>query len=201
MTSHFSKSLLASLALVSLTGAAAQAAVYSVDALANSSSGGSPVATVALSGGQAFAVSADVSDLWSAGGLPRWSNADGLTGVTFATGSDESGEVAGTQIGDDFGLHTQSSFSAPYGSLVGEIGGTYILLGTNYAGSAPAGGGTLNLYYWDENNGDNSGSIRVTVDTRVSNVPEGGAGLIALGLTLFGAGLVRRTVSRTSMAR
>jgi hypothetical protein len=151
------------------------------------------LATVALAGGQSFTVSAAVTDLWSAGALPRWSNADGLTGPLFATGSDESGQPAATLIGTNFGLHTQFSFSAPYGSLVGEIGGTYLLLGTNYAGTAPAGGGTLTLFYWDSNNGDNTGSIRVTIDTPVAHVPEGGAGLILLGLGMVGAGLAQRT--------
>ena len=77
----------------------ARAALFAVDAFTNSSSGsGVGLNTgIVLSAGQAFTVTAAADDLWSAGALPRWSNADGLIGDTFATGTDESGEPAGTQ--------------------------------------------------------------------------------------------------------
>ena len=86
------------------------AVVVSVDAYANSTSGGTGVATISLTAGQQFTVTASPTDLWSAGALPRWSNADGLTGADLhATGTDDSGQSAGTIIGPgNFGLWTQN---------------------------------------------------------------------------------------------
>jgi hypothetical protein len=156
------------------------AALFNVEALANSSRGtGVGLDTgINLSAGQLLTVAVDPNDFWSAGALPRWSNADGLTGVRLATGTDESGESAGTQIGADFGLLNQDGLSAPFGTLVGELSGTFFALGTSFSGPAPASG-TLKLYYWDSNNGDNTGSVLADVRT----IPEPGTyALLALGL-------------------
>jgi hypothetical protein len=110
-----------------------------------------------------WAKPASPTDLWSAGALPRWSNADGLTGNLFATGSDESGAAAGTLIGKDFGLWTQGGLSAAYGSLVGKIGGgAFFLVGTSFSGAANASG-ELKLFYWDSNFADNAQFITVDV--------------------------------------
>ncbi len=175
-------------ATLALAGGASAANIV-VDALGNSSSGGVGAVTgLSLTAGQGFTVTVDPNDLWSAGGLPRWSNADGLTHDTFATGSDESGLPAGVQIGTDFGLWTENGLSAPYGTLVGDIGGVFQVLGTNFSGAAWATG-DLTLYYWDSNNGDNSQFITASVN---GAVPEpatwalmlGGFGLV--GLTLRG---------------
>ncbi len=171
------KLLLAS--ALTLATMAAQATDYTVQAAANSSTGGSGLPTITLLAGQSFTVSASVNDLWSAGALPRFSDANGLTGIRLATALDDSGMPVGTQIGTNFGMWTQNSFSAPYGALVGQIGNQYILLGTNFTGQAPVAG-TLNLLYWDSNNGDNSGAIRVSVGV----VPEPGSAM------LFGAGML-----------
>jgi len=166
-----------------------------VDALVHSSNSGAGVglSTVGLTAGQFFATSANLDDLWSAGALPRWSNADGLTGNLFATGTDESGEAAGTLIGQDFGLLNINGFVAPFGSLVGQIGagpGSYRLLGTNFSGNAWASG-TLVLYYWDTFTSDNSEDINVTIRTGV--IPEPGAwALMIVGFGLTGAALRRR---------
>lgn len=152
------------LLFVTAAGAATQAgaASFIVRAMENSSSGGTGVTSLALTSGQAFKVSVDPNDLWNAGALPRWSNADGLTGPRTATGSDDSGEAAGTPIGADFGIWSQNGLDAPYGTLVGEIGGVYKVLGTSFNGTA-WGSGTLNLYYWDSNAGDNTQFITVAV--------------------------------------
>jgi hypothetical protein len=179
---------LGSLMLATLMAAPlCQASDYSVDAYANSSIGGTAVSTISLTAGQSFSVSVGANDLWSAGALPRWSDANGLTHDVNATGGDESGQSAGTQIGADFGLWTQDGFSAPYGALVGIIGNSRILLGTSYNGTAPEAG-TLKLVYWDSNNSDNSGSIKATVTA----VPEPSTIIAgALLLVPFGASVVR----------
>lgn len=173
--------------VVGLAGLAmepARAVTVNVFAQANSSSGGTGALTgVFLTAGQAFSVSAGLDDLWSAGALPRWSNADGLTGDRLATGTDESGENANIQIGRSFGLYSQGGLDAPYGSLVGQIGGgAFFLIGTNFSGFANATG-LLSLFYWDENNGDNSGSILATVAVPGPIV---GAGLPGLLMALGG---------------
>jgi hypothetical protein len=161
-----------------------------VDAFANSSSGGVGLTTVSLSAGQNFSTSASLDDLWSAGALPRWSDADGLTGNRFAAGVDESGAISGTLIGMDFGLWSQHALNAPYGSVVGEINGEFHELGSSYSGTAWATG-TLFLYYWDSNNADNSGQITVDVSSGPANVPEP-ASLALLGMGLLGVAAVRR---------
>ncbi|MDP3855077.1 PEPxxWA-CTERM sorting domain-containing protein [Phenylobacterium sp.] len=145
---------------------AADAAVFIVDAKANSSSGGVGASSIALIAGQNFTVSVDSGDLWNAGALPRWSNADGLTGPLLATGSDDSGQAAGTLIGADFGVWSQNGLDAAYGTLVGELGGVFKVLGTSFAGPA-WGTGTLNLYYWDSNSFDNTEFISADISSAV----------------------------------
>jgi hypothetical protein len=189
---HISRAKTFGIALAAVAALAAvpsHATLFVVNAFSNSSSGGTGVATIALSAGQSFTVTASPTDLWGAGALPRFSNADGLTPLLVATGSDESGYPAGTIIGADFGLWTQGGLSAPYGSLVGQIGSTYIQLGTNVTAIAPIGG-TLNLFYWDSNFSDNFGSITVNV-TANEAVPEP-TSLALLAVGLLAAGFVAR---------
>ena len=175
-----------------LTASAAESAVYVVGAQANSSSGGIGAATISLTSGQAFTVSVAPDDLWSAGALPRWSNADGLTGNLFATGSDNSGEAAGTLIGQDFGTWTQNGLTTAFGTLVGEIGGVYKVIGSNFSGSA-WGSGVLNLYYWDSNNHDNAGAVDAFVTAGSSVVPEPATWAMMIGgFALAGQALRKR---------
>jgi hypothetical protein len=176
--------LLSATALVALSS---QAATVVVDAYANSSSGGVAVDAISLTAGQAFSISSSLDDLWSAGALPRYSDANGLTGERYATAADDSGQPVGTHIGTDFGTWTQNGHTAAFGSLVGEIGGQYITLGANYSGVAPTSG-TLHLYYWDSNYGDNSGQITFNV----SAVPEPGMFVMLLAGLLVLAPVKRR---------
>ncbi|MEO5688644.1 MAG: PEP-CTERM sorting domain-containing protein [Burkholderiaceae bacterium] len=181
------KTLTAVATALLLASTAQAATTVTVDAFADSYNGGAGAGLdsgLLLAAGESFSVTAAASDLWSAGGLPRWSNADGLTGDTYATGSDESGQLAGTQIGTNFGPY--AGFF--YGELVGQIGtGAYFAIGTNFSGTANASG-ALKLFYWDSNNGDNSGSVVATIST----VPEPGSiALMLAGLGIIG-GLARR---------
>lgn len=160
------------------------AQTFVVSAKANAATGGLPLPTgIMVTEGELLTVTTNAEDLWSAGKLPRWSNADGLVGDTFATGSDESGQAAGTLIGKNFGIYTKNDFKAPFGALVGQIGSTYVLFGTSYSAAAPATG-LLSLYNWDSYGPDNANSILVSV----SAVPEPStmsalfSGLIALAL-------------------
>jgi len=183
--------LLAAAAVAALgTASAAQAATQvTVNAQGNSSSGGTGASTgLQFNAGDIFSTSVALTDLWSAGALPRWSTADGLTGNLFATGTDESGEAAGTLIGQNFGTWTQNGFTAPYGALVGKIGNTYQLLGTSFNGTA-WDTGTLELFYWDSNNGDNSNAVSVDV----AAVPEPATwAMMIFGFAMAGFALRRR---------
>jgi len=184
-------------ALLSLIAVNAHATLFTVDALTNSAGGGVGLNTgITLSTGQVFTVSAGVNDLWSAGALPRFSNADGFVGTLFATGSDESGQLAGTKIGANFGTLTQNGLSAPFGALVGDINGTFFMLGTSFSGPAP-NSGTLLLFYWDSNFADNSGSVLVNVSTATAAVPEPGS-LFLLGSALAGLLAGRRKQYRSA---
>lgn len=174
--------------------APASATVFVVDALSNSISGGTGLSTLALSAGQVITVTASTSDLWSAGALPRYSDADGLIGNRIAAPSDDSGPQDGTtQIGGNFGLPTINGFTAPFGSLVGLVGTQYQLLGTNFSGSF-TDAGTLQLFYWDTNNGDNFGAVAANVVIRQqSAVPEPGTWLMMLaGFGAVGVAVRRR---------
>lgn len=158
---------------------------FDVIAKEHSSADSLGLATIVLQAGQSFTITADTDDLWSAGPLPRWSNADGLVGNLFASGSDESGAASGTLIGKNFG--TFGAFA--YGTLVGRIdNGSFFKVGTSYQGVASQTG-MLSLFYWDSNSGDNSGYITAHINA----VPEPASlALLAGGLAIVGAAVRRR---------
>lgn len=167
---------------------------FVVDALLHSSNSGAGVGLdtgIFFNVGDPFTVSVDPGDLWNAGELPRWSNADGLTGDLFATGTDDSGEPAGTQIGQSFGILTIGALSAPFGTLVGSIGGNFFILGTSFAGTAPASG-NLRLYYWDAFTPDNTEFVTAFVDAAPTAEPTTLA-LVGIGLLALARGSRRRS--------
>ncbi len=193
------KTVALALAATALTaGSQAHAATVIVNALTHSfnSGAGTPLSTILLTAGQSFSISSSLLDTWSAGPDNRISNGNGLTGDTFAQAGDDSGRAPGTQIGQDFGLLTFGSFSAPYGSLVGRIGSDYYLLGANSTATA-LGSGALELFYWDTFTADNSGEITFNVNA----VPEPGAwGLMLIGFGLIGYAMRGRQRTRVSFA-
>lgn len=167
-----------------IAAASAEATPFRVDAKGNSSTGGTGLQTIFLTAGEAFSVSVDPTDLWNAGAFPRWSDADGLTGPLSSTGyTDASGDLIPNRnpIGQLFPSYTQGNLTAPYGALVGRIDGSsaFFLVGTSFEGTA-ASSGFLDLFYWDSNKNDNTGSIIADV----SAVPEPGT------MMLLGAGFL-----------
>jgi hypothetical protein len=196
--SLFVKAVAAGAAATSLLFAgAASATTVVVDASANSVSGGTGKDTgITLVAGEHLNVQASPSNLWRAGDLPRFADADGMVKTIFATGTDESGYPAGTQIGAAFPMLVLNGYSAPYASLVGRIGSVYQLLGVDFDGTAWGSGG-LSLYFWDENAYDNSGTVSAEI-THYSSVvvdnavPEPATwALMLVGFGLAGASLRR----------
>jgi len=185
------KTFIAATAALLLAGAAQASTVFGVKAYDDSWNGGAGAGLntgITLTSGESFTVSVDPSDLWSAGALPRWSDANGLTHDIYATAGDDSGEAVGTHIGTNFGGYA----GFYYGELVGQVGnGAYFAIGTSFSGVANASG-ALKLFYWDSNYADNSGSVAATVST----VPEPGSiALMLAGLGVVG-GLGRRRAAR-----
>ena len=123
---------------------------FEVKAKENSVSGGTPLVTgINVTKGELLTINVSPDDKWSAGPGDRESNANGLS----------------NPFGGNFGLFTHNGFSFFYGSLVGSIdnGKTFFAVGTRMEMSILIPEGRLTLYYWDVNNGDNSGSVIATV--------------------------------------
>lgn len=122
---------------------------FTVKAKQHSVSGGVGLNTnLNLQPGQLLVISVDPRDTWSAGAADRTSNANGL----------------GNPMGGNYGQFTRGSQSFLYGSLVGSLDGgqTFFGVGTTLTMTVLTQG-MLNLYFWDSNNQDNSGEIRVVV--------------------------------------
>ena len=167
---------------------AASATVVVVDAKANSTSGGTSKDTgLTFALGQQFRITSSTNDLWSSGDLPRFSDADGIV-FRLAVAGDDSGEAPDTQIGANWGNHSQGNLSARYGSLVADLGGgNYQLLGAN--GVFVSQGGPLKLAYFDSNSGDNTGFITFNITA----VPEPATwALMLVGFGMIGFGLRSR---------
>ncbi len=178
--------VLSALLMVAARGHAAPFVVNAVDGSAL------PTSTISLVAGQSYTVTAGINDLWSLGSLPRWCNADGLTGNRFATGTDESGQPAGTLIGQNFGTVTSNGLTAPFGVLAGTInGGTPFVVGTNFSGVA-ATSGTLQLFCLDSGSGDNTQFITANVNVTTAVPEASGLSLLPLGLLAIVGAAKRR---------
>ncbi|MFM9828312.1 MAG: PEPxxWA-CTERM sorting domain-containing protein [Sphingomonas sp.] len=167
--------------------------IVTVSAFNNSTTGGTAAVTgLTFAPGRKFRITSSTNDLWSSGVLPRFSDANGLTGNRFAIAGDDSGQAPGTLIGTNFGLYAQGNLSAPFGALVAVLGpNQFQLLGAN--GIFTSQGGPLNLGYFDSNNFDNAGEISFAI----SAVPEASTwALMIVGFAAIGAGMRgRRKVS------
>lgn len=187
---------LAIAAMASAAPAVATPTIVTVRAFENSTTDGTPLATgLTFAAGRKFRITSSTNDLWSAGALPRWSDANGLNRNRLATAADDSGQPVNTLIGIDFGPYTQGNLTAPYGSLVASLGGNnWQLLGAN--GVFTSQGGPLSLAYFDSNNGDNTGSITFSITA----VPE--AATWAMMIAGFGfAGVALRTRRQGTVLR
>lgn len=192
------KLILGCAALISLVASAqAAAAVYTVDARANTVTPSTPVgvSVAPFTVGASFTITANPLDLWDTGAAGHWSNANGLTGPNLiSTGlpdfnGDNPNVRAGRVIGSSLAPLTIGGLTAPQGALVGEWSnnvGQYFLIGTNYSGFAQASG--LKLFVFDNNRAGNSGSILVNVNVAAVPEPETYAMMLAgLGLVGFAA--------------
>lgn len=192
------KLILGLVALISLaTSVQVSAAVYTVDARANTVTPSSPlgVSVAPFSVGDMFTITVNPLDLWRTRGTRGWSNANGLNGPDLlSTGAvdfngDNPNVRAGRVIGRDVADLTLGGLTAPFGSLVGEWSnnlGQYFFIGTNYSGLAQASG--LKLFVFDNNRSGNSGSILVNVNVAAVPEPETYAMMLAgLGLVGFAA--------------
>jgi hypothetical protein len=157
---------------------------FTVFAMANSSTGGVPLATVSVVAGDLLSVTVALNDCWAAGSGDRTTNADGLVGATT--------NACRLSPSTNFVLWTQLGASFPFASLVGQIGsGTPFLIGTSFNGVVTSSG-VLTLMFWDSNNGDNFGDIVAMVDVTSTAVPEPSTALLmTLGALVFAIRRVR----------
>ena len=156
-------------ALLAVSGlAAANATDFTVSAKDNSVAGGSALDTgITLSTGESLTITA--SGLWQNDpDTATWqSGPDGHSNSTYT-------DVASNQTFD-------------IGALIGKIGsGDYFLIGSSFTGTANAAG-VLDLFYWDSDAYNNSGSVTAAVTA----VPEP-ANMALMGLALGAFALTRR---------
>lgn len=173
------KNFVATVAIATaLSAASAQAATVQVEVFAdtNAAKTESGAATgIILALGEIFSVSADPLDTWAYGlNKSKEVNADGARGGRLVE-----------NFGQQFVI----------GSLVARIGtGAFFSIGTAFNGLANAAG-ELQLYFWDRNLKNNSGSIVATIETAdIAPVPlPASAPLLLAGLIGFAALRRRRS--------
>lgn len=154
-------------ALLAVSGlAAANATDFTVSAKDNSVAGGSALDTgITLTSGESLTITA--SGLWQ----------NDPDTATWQSGPDGHGNATYTVGGQTFDI----------GALIGKIGsGDYFLIGSSFTGTANAAG-VLDLFYWDSDAYNNSGSVTAAVTA----VPEP-ANMALMGLALGAFALTRR---------
>ncbi len=164
-----------------LAGSQAQANTYTIDAI-------NPVASWTDLGTLGTAAKVFTA-------LGTWSAGETTSRTSDADGIDPSTLVDGTGPGS-YGQWTMLGYTFNYGALVGEVGGTFFLIG---AGPTMLSGltGDVHAGYWDSYYGDNTGSVALTV----TGVPEAStwimmlAGFAGLGFAGFRA---RKHVTRAA---
>jgi hypothetical protein len=116
----------------------------------------------------------DPATLWSAGSDIPYSRESTANGID--------------PVASGYGQYTADGFTANYGALVGDAGGTLFLIGT---GPTVLTGlsGELTVGYWDSDYGDNSGTQSLSIFA----VPEPAAwAMMLVGFGAAGATLRRR---------
>lgn len=122
---------------------------FEIKAKENSITGGRPLDTeIKVKPGDLLVVTASPDDTWSAGPADRTSNANGL----------------GNTLGGAYGMYASGAHRFLFGSLIGTFddGKTYFGVGT-YLAMTILTEGVLKFVYWDGFSGDNSGSVKATV--------------------------------------
>jgi hypothetical protein len=163
---------------VALGSVSAHASTFTVDATA-------PIGAwldtgIDLQAGATYeSIVLDPSTQWSAGSDSPYSRSSTADGID--------------PIASGYGQFSDGGLTANYGALVGEVGGTYFLLGTGpttFSGLS----GELYIGYWDSYYGDNSGTQTVSI----AAVPEPATWAMMLaGFGLIGFALRRRILNTT----
>ncbi len=111
--------------------------------------------------------------IWHAGDDNPYSRASNANGID--------------PVASGYGQYTFDGFTANYGALVGENGGSFFLIGTGSSFNNLSG--DVKVGYWDSYYGDNSGTQELQI-----SVPEPAAwALMLVGFAGLGAALRRRT--------
>ena len=121
-----------------------QSATVDVDAFTHSSSNsaGGMLTGITVEAGDTLDITPDLSQTWT-GGLGVSTDAGGYTSYPYD--------------------YTAYGLTAPFWSLVGQVGSDFFVVGTGYSGVA-ADSGELILWFWDSNYYDNNGTIAVDVE-------------------------------------
>lgn len=159
-------------ALLAVTGLA-NAASATVDALANSTGGGTPLLTgIELTAGEQFTVTTNTGKTWDF----SWNDP-----TYFVDANGQAGNYMSLLNPDG------STFTGLTGSLIGEIGsGDYFTIGTSLSSFANATG-ELKLSFLDSDAYNNTGSATATITA----VPEPSMAAL-LGLGMAGIAIARR---------
>jgi hypothetical protein len=156
-----------------------------VDSVTNSIGGGTAAVVTfqtPLKVGDVLTIQTPLTQTWSSGGGPGYTNADGVT-VTSGSGPVQitwSSFNPGTPGADVVTTYPAASgYSFGVGCLVGSLdgGNSFFSVGTNFTTTVLGNGllattpapstkpalADLSLFFWDVNAGDNLGSLPVTV--------------------------------------